>query len=144
MNPLPTIRQKVIEAVPEIMELKFGCVVLNEVGIEERVLWSQESWKKGGKDVQLEGTAVAIHESELKEIIGRPIRLADVLAAIRATGDPAKYYSGITCLGNFTEYFNERTVWRDENKRPISWNLLKDDLDHQSPETLSFLYELLK
>lgn len=74
----------------------------------------------------------------------RPIRLADVLLSIRNTNEPSKYYSGITCLGNFTEDFGEKTVWRNEEKKPISWNLRADDLEKQSEETISFLYELLK
>ncbi len=137
MNKIETIREACIKANPSIKDLVFGCVVVNEVGEQERVLWSIDSWKKGGKDVQLDGTAVHIHESELKEIIGRPIRLADVLLAIEKKYKD-KYR--VTSQGVFENYnpLLQRHVVNE------TWNLLKDDLTQQSDETIDFLFELLK
>lgn len=63
------------------------------------------------------------------KILGREIRLADVLLAMKS--------------------LKERK-WTDQawlitgSKDDCNWNLLKDSLTDQSEETIEFLYELLK
>ena len=80
-----------------------------------------------------------LNEDELPELIAwahgeqhnigacRPIRLADVLLAMREV----KRYS-LTVLTLLTIADNRR------------WNLRADDLEHQSDETISFIHSLLK
>lgn len=131
MNKLLTIKQKCIEANPEIVELKFGCKVLDEVGIEEYVLYSQDHWK-GYKQVKLDGTAGMLAVEDLKEILGRDITLADVLLAIDKILDQ-KWGNGWTRLPDSSL---ANLVWE-------KWNLL-ETLGNQSQETLDFLFDLFK
>jgi len=67
-------------------------------------------------------------------------RLADVLLAIRNSGDYGHYVPSVDCEG----YFRAETgvVIGDENG-DMQWNLRADDLEQQSPETINFLYSLL-
>jgi hypothetical protein len=84
---LEAIRGKVIAVVPEIMDLKFGCQVKNKRGVPFTVIDNFE-----GRPIIL--THFLLHEmpqmmdakDEIDkgnvEILGRPIRLADILLAI--------------------------------------------------------------
>lgn len=69
-----------------------------------------------------------------EEIIGRPIRLADVLFAIGRSEYP--YLFQVSSLGAIS--CNGRVPIQ-----PDYWDLRKDDLTAQSDETLSFLASLL-
>lgn len=82
---------------------------------------------------------VAIHDDEydILEIIGRPIRLADVLLAIEQL-----------------PFFNLLVTKTDNNLTAVErllggsifngyWNLRDDNLDNQSDECKEFLYKLL-
>lgn len=70
--------------------------------------------------------AVIKANPEIKNRFGRPIRLSDIVYALR-----------------------ERIEYKDEELLKLAggdvchWNLLDDTLDHQSPETLAFLAQLL-
>ena len=68
----------------------------------------------------------------------RPIRLADVLAAMEKV--EADYF--IDMSGTFVK--QNTTLDGDAPERTdYKWNLLDDDLSHQTPETIDFLYEIL-
>lgn len=76
----------------------------------------------------------------------RPIRLADILLAINK--NPEDYSIGTD--GRFMKMtwfpnggFNMEWVKESNGVLAIGWNLLKDDLSLQSPETIQFLYQLL-
>lgn len=71
-------------------------------------------------------------------VIGRPIRLSDVLLAIYSFRDERNEKVPST-----TERYNKN---RDEDELLIwqYWNLRKDDLTQQSLETLQFIADLLK
>lgn len=77
----------------------------------------------------------------LETIIGRPIRLADVLLAIqdKIVKQWEKDNARLDTLGNWQPYLEEMGL-----KTIKKWNLLKDDLTLQSKETIDFLCELLK
>lgn len=64
----------------------------------------------------------------------RPIRLADVLRVFDQT-IIRKEWPVKSQLELIQKHYGEIAA---------HWNLRDDNLDHQSPETLSFLYELLK
>lgn len=66
---------------------------------------------------------------------GRPIRLADVLLAIGRRGDRWNI-GGDGCFNHLDQFNNWQKV--------AQWNLKSDTLSAQSPETIDFLYELLK
>lgn len=159
-NQLEEIRKACVAANPSILDLVFGCVVSvhspewgtsNEAGSSE---YSPETWATGYvthdeylevdrgevgdilvKDI-VEGYLDEDYEGLSCHILGRPITLADVLRAIKS-----KYtlyekvpYITITYSGQFIS---------DDEATHIYWNLLKDNLEEQSPEIISFLHSLL-
>jgi len=125
---LELIRQKCIEANPEIVELKFGCIVLDENGIQEHVIYSVEEFMTGNLKVKLDATAVLIRADELKCIIGSPIRFGDVL---------------LTLEKNLRPSLQLEKYWQTVHALIAFWNLRKDDLNEQSEETLDFIASLL-
>src|ERR1700749_1790463 len=75
---------------------------------------------------------------EIKKVI-RPIRLADVLLAIQKVN---KSYA-VNTEGGFelwNHHYGDEYIYQDMY---ITWNLTKDNLSLQSPETISFIFELL-
>lgn len=131
---------------PELMELKFGCefdwtnekleqdrffVLSNNptqnllTGIEGFTL--QAVKLNGHRDIFSFDNPDDYTDGEtfftFAKILGRPIRLADVLIAVRERFKPIAGYEALPILDR--------------------WNLLNDNLDHQSDECRQFLYELL-
>lgn len=148
MNNLQTIREKVIAVVPEITTLKFGCefVVLNEnVSQEEsthfilHVSQHHPFWFEAKTD-GTDGKYLDFNKSEV-QILGRPIRLADVLLAVDKLlyieiegGRTHPENMFVNCKGDFI---------LETGLILGRWNLREDDLSKQSEETLKFLAELL-
>src|SRR5918911_4448098 len=122
---------------PEIMELKFGCkcqdkdangnlygkwtiIKIHEQGI--RALYSDNSDGFIHFDV--------VNDPDMTLILGRPIRLADVLLAYQMRS-------------------GEWSNWNSQDMHRIyallqgqqGWNLKDDNLDHQSEECKEFLIE---
>ena len=143
MTTLEKIKEKIVEAVPEIMELKFGC----------RVLWTYEHAlnstartpiTKLGRVTSLHGvpsmarvrtitvlfdgngTPSNVEVSQLT-IVGRPIQLADVLMAV---SDPRVIVT------------SHRLEFRFEGEPQAYWDPTKS-LEDQSPETHDFLLKVL-
>jgi len=120
------LRQKIIEAVPEILELKFGCIIKRESAkITEIVIGEpfSPSICTGCLFVPvLKGKSWGNPEVRTIKIIGRPIQLADVLRAVekKIGGRKPSYETDVLCV----------------------WDLPKD-YDQQSDETKVFLYNLL-
>ena len=132
-NKLQAVREAVISAVPSILELEFGCEVEDGTGV----------WKviRDNGDVvdAWNGTQIcSLNKLEFK-VLGRPIRLADVLAAIHRKCGNGSFY--VDAAGNFwrTGGFSEEPLM----PHGVLWDLLHDDLNEQAPETISFLYEIL-
>ena len=135
MTNLEIIRKAVIKANPEIMELKFGCkfVYFGEkrmvVEVLENSLLRLEDGELTSK-IKLE-TLIGVN------ILGREIRLADVLLAF-----------GESCKNNPNFNKNEWDLqhFKAHNVLKIvgEWDLLHDNLELQSEETIKFLVELLK
>jgi hypothetical protein len=129
MTKLQEIRAKVIETVPEIIELKPGCIV-------EGVYASKDNPRKYVQYVRKSGTLSYIcHSKTGKEviypikstrIIGRTIRLADILLAMKENDASPLQMHDFLC----------RVVYG-------KWNLRTDDLDQQSEETLTFIHSIL-
>lgn len=126
MENYDKLKQIIQAANPEIMELKFGC----------KVKFGQPKHSYFGKGIILNknyagnwliktevDTTTTIPDKEIKRILGRPIRLADVLLA----------------SFNTKEAYPENGVLIIVSK----WNLSDDNLDHQSEETKQFLIDLL-
>lgn len=96
-------------------------------------------------DANPEIVSVVENEFDGVDVSERPIRFADVLLAIgkkerghifaRADGEIAVFFKWVD-FGEEKRHEVEPTY--------IEWNLRKDDLTQQSPETLQFLSDLLK
>ncbi len=146
MNSYEKIRAACIAANPEIVELKFGCEVIRlkdkRIGyvqsgsaseVEEGVWLGHVLWL-GNKVV----APTIMGDTYGVAILGRPIRLADVLLAIRANRNAANGVYGIKDDGELMHIsFQGITIL------PIRWNLRQDDLTKQSPGAIDFLFTLL-
>lgn len=147
------VREAVIKAVPEILNLDFGCRVeweydhfLNlrsmtrrkQVGSlvairRDRTFYPKSQIKKLGILFD-RNSSVSWIEPQNYKVLGRPIRLADVLFAMATKG-----------VMTANEVYLLNIVWPVEGGyKDVRWNLRADDLSLQSPETIEFLYELLK
>jgi len=121
---------KIVEAVPEIMELKFGCIIELEGSNPLMIISENQS-----PFVVLDGqTIFPVEYDSGYKIHGRPIQLADVLRA--AMGKLM-----IDGYGVFHEdqgQHGEHGVYEDEP----TWDLSLP-LDQQSDETKELLYNLI-
>lgn len=168
---LKRIKEKCAEANQEIMELKFGCeiemlfgpsydpdygiaIILAECGVcskHKRCDGEKDTCDMDTGFMCLKGSdedgwcTFEVKSTDKYKILGRPIRLADVLLAINQAND-TNQYSGIGNNGHFTTDFGEKTAWSGDgnNQKAIMWNLRADDLEKQSEEMIEFLYQLLK
>ena len=181
------IREKCIEVNPRIKNLGFGCELYDNVS-KTKAMTIGENWYFGSdadyqftiltfdKEVKIpylwqEGD-MRLYNIDYKEIkgrevdfkiIGRDIRLADVLSAIESSG----YIKGLSGVmkkvkrkvGETLLEFNVRAQserlnskgWKKEftlsqatAELIMKWNLVKDRLEDQSDETIGFIYNLLK
>lgn len=131
---LAIIKQKVIEAVPSILDLKFGCevqykwdnkpkyIVVGTFEVSEKNTPTQVECRE--IDGRKYDTVLSV---DTLEIIGRPIQLSDVLLAIKENS----YHEIYTA-----------SWWVNVNTLIFKWNLLLP-LDGQSEEVWAFLAELL-
>jgi len=131
-NKTQKIREKVIEANPEIVELKFGCRIEGGGVVMDNgwVYWDTPEGNTCVDNFDFEG-----------EIIGRPIRLADILMAIQGSG---KGFWSVSDGGAFV--FNGEEDPNIIDVQEISWNLKENTLEWHAknrPETIDFLYKLL-
>lgn len=150
MTNLETIRQACIKANPEIMELKFGCRIKTENMVKDYIKVICEPFKDSEKNEYIYAThgqtAEKIYlkpyktENKIIKILGREIRLSDVLLALEKLNEDRKSYWGIDSEGEFIKF---KRYDIDENSN-IFWDLKNDNLELQSEETINFLVELLK
>jgi hypothetical protein len=123
------IRAKVIEAVPEIVELKFGCGLSDGQDVKIVIRDWKSHWECDDRTT-FNGTALMHYDSGNRVllagrtyfILGRPIRLADILVAIEKIPMDKE------------DAFDIPYRW---------WNLHNDSLDSQSDDCLKFLAEVL-
>lgn len=132
---LEAIREKVIAAVPEIVELKFGCVLKDQCGYGYTVWRVFPRNPNGTQGVKTD--VDQIEDISSYKIIGRPIGLQDVLRVfthfslpdldISLVGNPAPGLCGLVM-----------TV----KKKSAIWKLDRT-LKEQAPETIDFIHSLL-
>ncbi len=140
MNPtLEKVRAKVIEAVPEIVELKFGCRIQKDgetfaLAIEEDKGIFEKTLAGYWMCVSDDGQAIAVQKGIRIEIIGRPITLADVLRAI-----PKRMY--LKTIGDYTRLVDDGDGYVHHG--PVFWDLTRPSLDEQEPEVWEFLLKVL-
>lgn len=133
------IRQKAIEANPEILKLEFGCAfrLHNKKFYVARYLEDVETLVD---ENNIHWTLTQLKQLQFAEIIGRDIRLADVLFTIEKTGKDIEVslYQNTCHIGRYSEGKKEGYY------SYCLYDLLKDRLEDQSPETIEFIYNLLK
>lgn len=131
------IREACIKANPEIMELKFGCRI-RMWGYDDNVFLRKidkygYEWQYLSHSGQLESC-----NNAKPEILGREIRLSDVLMAI---GDKGLFSASIG--GSIVSF-----IWNykqpHEKHKHFTWNLLRDNLSEQTEETKAFIASLLQ
>lgn len=140
---IEAIRKAAIKANPEIVELKFGCVIYPNYFVVES--YGQEQEEKGLGILCLDRDSgflarVSFYENDMyeREIIGRDIGLADVLMMIEhnwrlksdGMGDVYKI-----------DLINDQKVL-GELRRLRYWDLTKPLYD-QSEETIRFIFNLI-
>ena len=133
---LEIIREACIKANPEIMALEFGCEIKDffegtgvVIGIQK---YSNESDCYDVAYYKIPEPIIDRSPKNLNwKILGRPIRLADVLLSITTNRHGAKR----------GQFISDDINW--EHDEVYFWNLKQDDLRHQSEETLEFLASLL-
>lgn len=139
--------EAIVKAMPEIMELKFGCLVKmhDEISefIQENPLVCMQCECTSGVHLKMPNQAGSMSPQsfckhrfeEWFEILGRPITLEDVLMAIQET---EKWNEVSVCLDNGLGI----ALFYGDNLPNNEW-LLGKPLSEQSPETISFLHSLL-
>ena len=124
------LKNKIIEAVPEIIELKFGCEIVAYDYISKEIYGTGKIYKAGENESKGYYYAENIHRGiktlEIKEIIGRDITLEDVFVVLTKTADTRDDYDAKDYV------FDLCRMWK-----------LNQPLEKQSDETLEFLYNLL-
>lgn len=152
----------IVKAVPDIMEIKHGCLLKPKVGKCTFMVLAQtkdhvqvlntfameyEHIGPDGNPIQWvwkdKGANKAIVTfAERFEILGRPITLEDVLRALKES--KREWIYAIDCYGNLLEY-NPEEGWEVEvhEYNLFKWHLGKP-LSEQSQETITFLHSLLK
>ena len=137
------LRQVIIAANPEIVEWKNGCRYIDKKGLGHVL---------SIPNIGLEGLVYyntereLVRQEDVKEIAGRPIRLADVLLALQANNVEVDLASFIHKVSELENIHMEKDVLRIRRGTVVSWNLRHDDLDwhyRNKPETVQFLIDLL-
>jgi len=133
------LKEAIQKANPSIMNLEFGCVILENTGLEVIFMGKnneeEDTYTGVNKSNNLLTSPLRLYIKDIKEIIGRPITLADVLIALEKQFKNKKIQFSITAKDIlFSEPILENEI--------IAWNL-KEDLGGQSPETIKLLTKLL-
>lgn len=132
---IEAIRLVCIVANPEIVELKFGCMLDFGDGLEIFV-------KEIGDGSYLTNLGRYHGQITRSQIIGRPIHLADILLAMNGNEKALDY--GLVPSWN-CDYV--RFVFQDENAgsfmgdEPVWW--LKKSFEDQDEQTIDFIHGLL-
>lgn len=134
MTPYDQLKKKIQEAVPSIMALEFGCWVEFRNGTKD--IFIEKAFTNhfiGGEQIGfyfVHNAPRTQQDMKFIKILGRPIRLADVLVAI-------PHWVSVDNDGSFRKGNQLSSSFLGQ------WNLLDDNLDHQSEETKQFLISLL-
>ena len=152
MTKLEELKKAIQVACPDLMELKFGCEVTSG-NIEGKLKLfgcgiSGYLFQQPAAHDEL-SSRHSTYELKIEDcnIIGSPINLSHVLRAIKGK------HIGIQSNGCFINLMPgdpigkyELSQWYyrwDEQYHTYEWNLEEDNLDHQSEETIDFIYGLL-
>ncbi len=133
------LKETIQKAVPEIMELGRGCVVelkkpISNAGVITTII---DNVKTIGIYVDAVDTLKVVQKSDIKEILGRPITLPDVLVAIPKSNFILENISLVFTANNQLGFMDIK------NGEEAYWNLLKNNLDDQDDPTKEFLANIL-
>ncbi len=123
------LKDVIIKANPEIMELKFGCYFSGEGVSSGLIVRMIDRFPFGfTANYHHQGSGIMCREFNTRKIviIGRSIRLADVLLAM-----------GIEA------FVGSEKMQANLNDIVVMWNLKDNNLDNQSDECKEFLDKLL-
>jgi len=148
---LKLIRDKCVEANPSIKDLVMGCKVFDLEENKECVVW-KTSLDMPKPEVYLD-TSYPHYEAEYRfsaeenpsgyhyKILGRDIRLADVLCMIQTVS--IQY--AIDTNGEFLvmKETKDRTQFEFKSAK-FHWYLTQDNLEDQSDKTINFIYQLIE
>lgn len=128
------IRAKCIEANPDILKLEFGCWIKNKKTGSKWIYLGTDGEVVGIFDLDRELMAQpdwSDFQEEFK-IIGRPIRLADILLAINKEHDSFMPHTK-----------KEEMYFQYKREGGFVWNLKAGDITLQSDETVDLVFNLL-
>lgn len=132
------IRKACISRNPSILDLEFGCeVTIKKAGlciVTNKPILNEASFFARMKLGAEGNTPFATYTDDITSIIGRPIRLSDVLLALKYNIFHIQKYPNYARLSYTTK----------THVGGFDWNLAQDDLTKQSPETLNFIFEVIK
>lgn len=139
------LTQKIVELVPEIVELKSGCIISHFLKGTGTILCVEKH--EGESDTYCIGY-LSLHEPLFERepwnpnwtILGRPITLADVLRAMYSIQPANKTLITLECDGQFIETFHNGSF--SEKMAGPTWNLALN-LDGQTDETRAVISKLL-
>lgn len=134
---LAFIKSRCIAANESILDLKFGCEVRRSSPKNRTKGWVITRGFLGIVYWIGNRTAVLTIPSAF-EIIGSPIRLADILYAIGKSNNRG---FAIDRTGGFLSYKYEDS-WQVTEYKEV-YNLLNDTIDTQSPELIAFVANIL-
>ena len=143
------VQEACVKAVPEIVELKLGCRIILRDGdtiLNERIVLKNKSGMLTTfVDVGITFSNKTVAITDLYEILGRDIRLADVLAALTEATLSEGCPLVIDTAGQFYD-LREQTELGRLSKIKLQWDCLHDSLSwhvENRPETVIALAELL-
>jgi len=123
------LREVIIKANPEILKLEFGCeIVFEKEGYKGNLF---HRLIVGDLGEWLRTNLESIKKNQIHNVIGRPIRLSDILLA-------AQKHRNASLGLNIAKSPDLKTYVILE-----SWNLKNDNLDDQSDYCKDLLYSLL-
>lgn len=147
MKKYQQLKEIIQEANPEIMELKFGCEVeLQNYKNPLRIILWEEGIDYGVVSLNArDGENQSFQKKHIIKILGRPIRLADVLLAIKNRKMQNVELDIYITKNGYSQTEEIRFKYHCDlnDYRLAIWNLKDDNLDHQSDTTKKFLIELL-
>lgn len=141
------IRKACIAANPEIVELKFGCAILwGKTPLCGLIL---NKTYAGNYLIRIEGTrtTTTVKERQITKIIGRPIRLADVVLAAKEKRKQLLSTKSIDIpeeVEDWMELLEAEGVENELEYLWYHWKFTQDNLASQEEPTVNFLYEILK
>ena len=135
---LEKLKQKIVEAVPEIMELKFGCrIEIDEVIIMKGIFIRE--LPEDMIEMKVAGLNHQWFKKDIAKILGRPITLEDVLRALEGVRKLLDERFYVSSKG----YLEHIEIPSGDCLGQVDW-IFGKSLEEQSKETQEFILEKLK